>query len=450
MSALEPPIERLNYFNGERLDARDLRAEQEYHIRVRRLVNRLLYSTGIVRGLEVTRHPSDKHRVVVAPGLAFDSEGREIVLLDRTSVQVVGVPSSAGGFVLGNFLVISYSEERRQPASDACRTPSDPCGCEVAWRGPTRIQSQVRLEFLDTFPDDASGRVVLGQVELKQGCEVAAVHSGVRKYAVTARPPTVRSLGLEGEKDIDASNPKTLYFHVDGGYPENVTLYLRGALFSTLFYTEVGGHTHAVSATTGTVTKDLAHTHGLSQTSRTSVAGSHTHNYYVDYGETTGGIDVNDVQDIANNRINTDASAIVPGGDHDHEIGQLSLDHGVYDDGVVMWSHSHTVNATAGDAGANVPARGGVAYTYVADLQVWFDGADITARIRQYLTGRDAASWPAAATLGDGTAAHVFVTEGTKDIPLLQIVDDVGPGDHRLELRVTQGGGKVHYNLYVE
>src|SRR5438094_368397 len=42
----EKPLERLNYYNGQRLEARDLKLEQEYHIRVRRWLNKSLYTSG--------------------------------------------------------------------------------------------------------------------------------------------------------------------------------------------------------------------------------------------------------------------------------------------------------------------------------------------------------------------------------------------------------------------
>ncbi len=38
----EKPIERLQYYNGQRLEADDLKLEQEYHIRVRRWLNKSL------------------------------------------------------------------------------------------------------------------------------------------------------------------------------------------------------------------------------------------------------------------------------------------------------------------------------------------------------------------------------------------------------------------------
>ena len=43
-------IKRLNYFTGQFLEATDFKDEQEYHIRMRRLGNCMLYSAGILDG----------------------------------------------------------------------------------------------------------------------------------------------------------------------------------------------------------------------------------------------------------------------------------------------------------------------------------------------------------------------------------------------------------------
>ena len=73
----EKPIERINYFNGQRLQAGDFRLEQEYHMRVRRWLNRALYTPGIAMGLEVYPVPNAP-RVRVSPGLAIDASSRRL------------------------------------------------------------------------------------------------------------------------------------------------------------------------------------------------------------------------------------------------------------------------------------------------------------------------------------------------------------------------------------
>src|ERR1044071_5344931 len=101
MKELQPPMERLNYFNGQRLEASDFKLEQSYHMRVRRWLNKSLYTWGIAKGLEVEVKPGDSHRVIVSPGLALDAQGREIILLEEAEVQVVGSPSAVEGIVYG-------------------------------------------------------------------------------------------------------------------------------------------------------------------------------------------------------------------------------------------------------------------------------------------------------------------------------------------------------------
>lgn len=452
MSVHEPPIERVNYFNGELLDARDYRAAADYQIRVRRLVNSWLYSPGIARGLEVTRDPNDKHKVRVAAGLAFDFMGREILVLEQTSVPVYGVPSTTPGFVMGNFLVVSYVEERGEPSNDAgCSVNPGSCGCTISWNGPTRIREGVKFEVVDSWPTDATGRIVLAQIELAKGCEVTGIYTKVRKYALPIKPAKVRAVSLEGEKDIDKDNGKRLLFQVDGSYPDAVTLVLRASKFSSLYYTELGKHTHTLTATSSTANKNLAHTHHLTKDANADNNGLHTHDYWVDQGQTFGGINVDDIQDRASDRHNTDSSAIKPAGDHGHVIKTIDLDKGVFDDGVSNFNHNHTITATAADTGVtDLSARAGVSLQYVNDLHVWFDGVDITSAVLDQLAGRDPVKWPAGSKLGDGTATHVLVTDGTKDLDLLQLVDDCGPGEHTLEFKVLSGGGQVHYNLYVE
>ena len=236
--------DRLNYFNGQRLAAGDFRTEQKYHMGVRRVLNRSLYSAGIVTGLEVTPDPTSTHRVIVGHGLAFDNQGREIFLPADTPVQVMGTPSSGKGVVFGNLLAVSYREARQNLAAGGCTVPAGkPCGGDLAWGAPTRVVAQPVFEFLDAWPSDDSGKVILAQLELSKTCDVVRVLAGVRKYAMPAKPQTVRALSMEGEKDIDHANRKDLVFHIIDGFPGSVTLYLRGRTFSSLFYSETGRHT---------------------------------------------------------------------------------------------------------------------------------------------------------------------------------------------------------------
>ena len=71
-------VKRLNYFNHQFLGEQDFKDEQAYHIKMRRLHNRLFHSWGVVEGLEVRK--KDEREITVEPGAAIDKEGREILL----------------------------------------------------------------------------------------------------------------------------------------------------------------------------------------------------------------------------------------------------------------------------------------------------------------------------------------------------------------------------------
>jgi hypothetical protein len=70
-------LERPYFFTGKLLTAEDLQREQEYQRNKVRLHNRFLHGWGVVAGLRVSL---DRGAVVVAPGLALDCAGNELVL----------------------------------------------------------------------------------------------------------------------------------------------------------------------------------------------------------------------------------------------------------------------------------------------------------------------------------------------------------------------------------
>jgi hypothetical protein len=467
VSAPEQPLERVNYFNGQRLVAADFRTDQEYQISVRRTLTSALYpGGGIVQGLEVTASLTDTHKVVVAPGVAIDFLGREIILTTATEVQASGTPTPQNSpAIFGNYVVISYAEQRGQAITDGCAAPAGKCGGNLTWGAATRILQAPQLAFADTYPSPTSGLIILAQVELQAGCTVGHIESGVRTYAVAAKPPTTRPISLEGEKDIDQRNPKTLYFHIDGGVPSNVTLYLRAAQFSSLYYTELGGHTHNNSLTnshitvpahhhtltgltTGDADQDGSKPAGLSASSwnddtNKSVrlwGGGDDHRQRLDLTQIQGG----DGQSMV---ILTNFSA------HTHKLPNSQTD----DNQAVDIPLGSITNAPAGVASPPARATGSTALGYVNNLRVLYDRQDITIAIVQFVAANNAAWAGAPAQLGDGTPTSPLVAKtdnsgGTGAIPLnqLSVALDFSPGQHSLTFEVTDSsGGQIQYNLYV-
>lgn len=94
------PFRRPHYFTGRLLTAEDFRAEQDYHVGKRRLLNRALHGAGIVQGLEAALVGGD---VRVEAGLALDCTGREIVVPEAVTIAL---PRAA----TERFLVLAYEE----------------------------------------------------------------------------------------------------------------------------------------------------------------------------------------------------------------------------------------------------------------------------------------------------------------------------------------------------
>jgi hypothetical protein len=100
-------VERLQFFNGQRLFAEDLQAVEAFHREMRWLHNQSLHQPGIGRGLAVSGR-RDEREVRVGPGYALDALGREIVLTRDRVEQVPPVSSENGGQSVFFDLAVSY------------------------------------------------------------------------------------------------------------------------------------------------------------------------------------------------------------------------------------------------------------------------------------------------------------------------------------------------------
>ncbi|HEY9295065.1 MAG TPA: hypothetical protein VIQ31_01595, partial [Phormidium sp.] len=105
----EESAKRPNYFAGQYLLEEDFKSEQNYHIDRQRRHNRLLHVSGIAKGLTVSNNQG--LTVKVAAGTAFDSQGRQIILLYEKAVDLLEAnnknPIKDGEYTLS----IRYSEE---------------------------------------------------------------------------------------------------------------------------------------------------------------------------------------------------------------------------------------------------------------------------------------------------------------------------------------------------
>lgn len=80
---LRTPV-RNHFFYGKLMDVYQFELETGYFNAKRRLLNRLVSGYGVVCGLNVEPGPDGRH-VVIAPGVAIDKWGREIIVPERTA-----------------------------------------------------------------------------------------------------------------------------------------------------------------------------------------------------------------------------------------------------------------------------------------------------------------------------------------------------------------------------
>src|SRR2546423_684648 len=102
----ESDIKRLNYYNSQFLVADDFLDEQYYHTQMRRFHNRSLHTWGIVEELEV-KQVAATNKVTVAPGIAIDRLGQEIVWTKESdAIALDGFDANSQVYV-----TIRYDEE---------------------------------------------------------------------------------------------------------------------------------------------------------------------------------------------------------------------------------------------------------------------------------------------------------------------------------------------------
>jgi hypothetical protein len=454
-------VERVNYYNGERLEAADLLLDQSYHITLRRLVNRGFFSPGVVQGLTITT--SNPTTVTLAAGFALDPQGREIVLTRHQKIAVPNHTPSSG--IGGYYLTIRY-HEARSPG------PSPDCAPTSASGPPSRIDEAPVLGWTELWPDhnrcagestseSTECAIVLALVLLDGSCHVTGIDTGVREIAHSTLPGAVKSFQIEGEKDIIPGEGKRIHFRVRGGIASNVILQLWSGAFSSLYYTELARHSHGfvlskAATSDETPAIQIGHTHHIDAQTNNVIVPPRPHGHTAKMGNfppwvpgmgVAGSLDPfptwTDEVIAPDPGLFPPLPMVIPA--TDTKTSSLTT----------APSHKHTldVNTTTDAAGNIAPYTtrdGAPAYMYIDSLAVKVDGKLITPGIVPAK-----ATWNG--TLGDGTAGHPFVTDGEGTGPVyINHLKSIGPGLHTLDLIVgptkshSVNGGKIMWSLTVE
>lgn len=176
-------IKRLNYFTGQFLEAADFQFEQNYHINMRRRLNRLSYSPGVVDdGFNVTIN-DDKKQITVGSGFAIDIEGRELLII---TPQVRAPRDKNGkGFAATDsiFVTLRYKDEKLEGDNRSTEKTRD---TEEIYTGYIRITERPEINFSNELPSgsDVGVAIPIAKLQLDAGGNLQpAIDISVRQLA---------------------------------------------------------------------------------------------------------------------------------------------------------------------------------------------------------------------------------------------------------------------------
>jgi hypothetical protein len=159
------PTKRLHYFDGQFLRENDFTTEQEYHLQRLRSHNRLLHTPGIAEGLQVPDPPAGATAVTVNEGIAFDNQGRQIVLNNNTTVELDTFPDNHPVYI-----TIAYDQQETDPTE------------ETGVPGNTRWTETPLIERSTSAPSDPEAALVLARVN-RTGTQVSTIDRSERLTA---------------------------------------------------------------------------------------------------------------------------------------------------------------------------------------------------------------------------------------------------------------------------
>jgi len=108
------PFERNRYFYGKLLTVRDFESEQKYFNDKRRLLNRLLFGSGVLAGMQVVA--VDDKTITVENGVALDYIGREVVIPAPVTLKLSMIEGFTNNEYKKNvYLYVAYDEKGREP-----------------------------------------------------------------------------------------------------------------------------------------------------------------------------------------------------------------------------------------------------------------------------------------------------------------------------------------------
>jgi hypothetical protein len=205
-------VERTQFFNGERLFASDLQGLEAFSREMRWLHNQSLHQPGIGSGFAVTGNIGDR-QVVVSPGYALDSQGREIILTETLIQPIPPVADNGSGGSVFYDLTVSYPQDTDLKPSETragiclpigvVRLREEPIFCWVRLSDDPNNRQPVDLTLKQKIKQGLF--IVLAQVEVFNCQLKQPVSTAQRRNARPARQPRI-ACGTETAPNWTATN----------------------------------------------------------------------------------------------------------------------------------------------------------------------------------------------------------------------------------------------------
>jgi hypothetical protein len=165
-------LERITFFNGERLFAEDLQDLESFNREMRWLHNQSLHQPGVGSGYGVVGNKGDR-QVTVTPGYAIDACGREIVLTETHIEPVPPKADDGAGNPVFYDLTVSYPNDSDLVASQTRQGICLPAGAVRLREVPNFCW--IQLGTVDLQPIDpqlklevqSNMRIVLARAQIK-------------------------------------------------------------------------------------------------------------------------------------------------------------------------------------------------------------------------------------------------------------------------------------------
>lgn len=191
-------VERLNFFNGQRLVADDLQGLEGLHRELRELHNRSLHQPGIGNGFAVSGERGDRE-LTIGAGYAIDIDGHEIILVETRKERVPPVEGEDDGGPVFYYLTVSYPGDEHLEETETRAGVCHP-------RGTVRFREEPVFCWVRLVRDEsgrllardlglrnqihAGQKIILAQVEVKH-CALQKLTIAQRRNAKPSTQPYI-------------------------------------------------------------------------------------------------------------------------------------------------------------------------------------------------------------------------------------------------------------------